>query len=124
MSYCALSESERHADRLETVLQRWGEWLRNGACSLGYPAINVLHRNWSPPASGMRPGMRASAGADDGVLVLHGAIAQLGQRLRNTLVVVYVQRVPVEQRGIRLGCAESTVRARIREAKDLLRCMA
>lgn len=121
MSHWALSETERAADRIETALQHWGEWLRNGASGIGYPATNVLHRSWSPPSSGIRPGMKASVGADAAVLFLHGAIGKLEQRLRNTLVVVYVQRVPVEHRAHRLGCAESTVRARVREAKELLR---
>lgn len=107
-------------ERIEVALRAWGAAMRAGRSGCGYPSVNVLHRSWSPPAQGMRPGMKVTPSMAADVARLGARIAELCLRLRNTLVVVYVHGLPAVEQAARLGCAESTVRARVREAKLLL----
>lgn len=108
-------------DGIERLLQSWGEWLSMGTNGGdGYPRTSPLHHSWMPPSPGMSPAMKASRG-DRTLRVLHSAIGIMSMRLANTLVVVYVQRVPPSEQALRLQCGESTVRARVREAKLKLR---
>lgn len=118
-----LDEIDRREQHIESALQRWGDWMRTGRDGAGYPGVNVLHPNWSPPSQGQRPPMKVAPSASTEVRGLHGAIGALSTRLRNTLVVVYVQRLSAAEQAKRLGCAESTVRARVRQAKAALACV-
>ena len=105
---------------VENVLRDWGAWLRGGSDGAGWPSVNVLHRSWMPPAPGMRPGMKVGRRAEASVAELHERVREMPMRLRNTLVVVYVQVLSPAEQADRLQCSESTVRARVQEAKRLL----
>lgn len=98
---------------IEARLQRWAQYVTVGDGS-GYAAINTLHEDWSPPTPGMTPTMKALTTSD--VRQTHRLIAQLSMRLRNTLVVHYCLRLPVDQQAERLGCGRSTVHERVSEA--------
>lgn len=109
-------------DVLHGRLQAWATWLTAGGRGEGYPTKSVLHSSWLPPAPGMTPTMRTSVG-DGGrrERALHQVISQaLSVRLQNTLVVVYVMRASAAEQATLLDCQESTVRARVREAKALI----
>jgi DNA-directed RNA polymerase specialized sigma24 family protein len=95
---------------IEARLQRWAVMLTVGDGS-GYPVTSVLHENWQPPAPGQTPTLKVGASSD--ARQTHRAIATLSQRLANTLVVHYVMRLSLAEQAERLGCAPSTVTARI-----------
>lgn len=105
---------------VEKVLRDWGAWLRGGSEGAGWPSVNVLHRSWMPPAPGMRPGMKVGRRAEASVAAVHERVREMPLRLRNTLVVVYVQVLSPSEQAERLQCSESTVRSRVQEAKRLL----
>ena len=109
-------------EQIEARLLRWAAGVTVGDGS-GYSSVNPLHPNWSPPTPGMRPTMKVAGASDVGET--HRAIAQLSQRLRNTVVVHYCLRLPLAEQAERLGCAESTVVQRLQAAHgDLLRILA
>jgi DNA-directed RNA polymerase specialized sigma24 family protein len=107
-------------DAMERRLREWGSWLANGTRTGGFPTKNVLHESWMPPAPGSRPTL-AVGGRDDGSeRELHGLIGQLSIRAANTLIVVYVLKLRAAEQAIRLECRESTIRARVLQAKRRL----
>ena len=95
---------------IEARLQRWAQWVTVGDGS-GFPTMSVLHREWTPPSPGTTPTLKVSASSD--VRQTHRALEQLSLTLKNTVVVHYIHRVPLAEQARRLGCAESTVTARI-----------
>jgi DNA-directed RNA polymerase specialized sigma24 family protein len=103
---------------IEARLQRWAQYVTVGDGS-GYATISTLHEDWTPPSPGMTPALKASTASD--VRQTHRAIAQLSMRLRNTLVVHYCMRLPVEEQAQRLDCSRSTVHARVFDAHGKLR---
>ena len=107
-------------DAIEARLQRWAQWVTVGDGS-GYPVTNTLHPNWSPPGKGQRPTLKVTAGSD--ARQTHRAIAQLSQRLANTLVVHYCLRLPLDVQAQRLDCSADTVLVRVRDAHRLLRAI-
>jgi len=109
-------------DVLEARLQEWARWLAGGV-SVGYPVTNVLHESWMPPAPGQLPTLHTGGRSTRRERAMHEAIRALSMRLQNTLVVAYVYRLTASEQAMRLGCAESTVRARVGEAKRLLSLM-
>lgn len=112
-------------DVMEQRLLAWAAWLKGGSVSAGYPATNVLHESWMPPAAGQLPSMQTVFGGNDAPQRLtHAGIEALSVRLQNTLVVVYLDRAAVPEQVQRLACQASTVRARVVEAKRLLAKMA
>lgn len=113
--------TDQQHEALEAALRDWGAWLRGGSSGAGFPTVNVLHRSWMPPAPGSRPSMRVSARVAPSVMAMHARVRELPVRLSNTLVVVYVHVLSPAEQAERLQCAESTVRARVLEAKALLR---
>lgn len=105
-------------DVMETRLQAWAAWMTGGKCDAGYPCTNVLHPSWMPPAPGQTPTLKSvPQGAGRMERELHQAIQTLSIRLQNTLVVVYLMRAGTAERVTLLDCQESTVRARVAEAK-------
>jgi hypothetical protein len=117
-----MREATMDVDVLHGRLQAWATWLTGGGSGDGYPTKSVLHSSWLPPTPGMTPTMATSTG--DGnrrERALHHVISTaLSVRLQNTLVVVYVMRCTEAERVALLECQESTVRARVREAKMLI----
>ena len=111
---------EPTTDKIERRLQHWAAWLGCGKTGEGFPVTNVLHPSWMPPAPGSRPTWRVSSVSDRIERETHRAVEMLPIRLRNTVVVVYVQKLSVTERMARLDCQASTVRARIAVAKDRL----
>ena len=99
---------------MERRLRDWAHWLSTGDDGTGYPALNCLHPDWSIPGPGTTPTLKVAAPSS--VKETHRAIAQLSQRLANTLVVHYCQRLPLAEQARRLECAESTVIARVDSA--------
>ena len=93
-------------------LQRWALAVTTGLDGSGFPAMNVLHHDWSPPSPGQTPTMKVMRGHDD-VPGTHRALAGLSMRARNTVVVHYCLRLSVAAQAERLGCAEQTVHARV-----------
>lgn len=116
-------EQDAAADPIEQRLQEWAAWLGAGKRGDGFPALNVLHHSWMPPPPGMTPTLRAAKRGDAREREVHQAVGRLSIRLSNTLVVVYLQRVAPDEQARRLDCAESTVRARVIEAKRRVRDM-
>jgi len=108
-------------DVITARLQAWAAWLTGGGNAAGYPTKNVLHESWLPPTPGQTPTMTTSTGAADRQeRALHHQIKGFSLRLQNTLVVVYVMRArPAEQARL-LECQQSTVRARLAEARRLI----
>ena len=102
---------------IEARLQRWAQWLNVGDGS-GFPVMSVLHPEWQPPSPGLTPTMKSVAGGDE--RATHRAVSRMSERLKATLVVHYVQRLPVAEQALRLGCAEPTVHERIGRAHRLL----
>ena len=82
--------------------------------------MSVLHESWMPPAPGRLPTMAAGGRSTARDRALDAAIRALSIRLQNTLVVCYLMKLPSAERAMRLQCGESTVRARVLEAKRLL----
>lgn len=103
---------------IEARLQRWAESLLVGD-GTGYPSISAVHPDWSPPSPGQRPAMKVHGGSD--VHATHQAVAQLPLRLRNTVVMYYVLKLPLADQAERLQCAPDTVLDRIDRAHRLLR---
>lgn len=114
--------TEPTADIIERRLQEWAHWI-GGGTSVGYPVTNVLHQSWLPPSPGQLPTMQTGGRSSSRERALHAAILVLSVRLQNTLAVVYVYRLTAAEQAMRLGCAVSTVRARVQEAKRLLSLM-
>lgn len=113
--------TEPTTDTIERRLQQWAAWL---CCSQkssgGFPCTNVLHPSWMPPTPGSRPTLKAGGQSDRQEIAMHNAVSQLSIRLRNTLVVVYVQKLSVADRELNLSCQASTIRARVAAAKAAL----
>ena len=117
-----MRDAAMDVDVLHDRLQAWATWLTAGGSGDGYPTKSVLHSSWLPPTPGMTPTMATSTG-DGGRCerALHTLIGTvLSVRLQNTLVAVYVMRCTEAERVALLRCQESTVRARVREAKLLI----
>lgn len=108
-------------DAVERRLLAWGAWVAGGH-QVGYPMTSVLHENWMPPAPGQLPTMQAARSTAQ-ERQMHGLVEKLSLKLRNTLVVVYVLRLPLGQREQRLQCEAGTVRVRITQAKAQLHAM-
>lgn len=107
-------------DVMERRLQEWAAWLVGGNSASGYPVTNVLHQSWMPPAPGQTPTMKTGGRSYRREMQLHAAVRGLSVRLQNTLVVVYIKRLAVEDQAVMLECQPSTVRARVVEAKRAL----
>lgn len=107
-------------DRIEALLIEWAQWVKVGDGS-GFSTMSVLHPDWSPPSPGITPTMKTAKHSR--AQATHRAIAQLSQRIGNTLVVHYVQRpaLSIAQQAERLDCADSTVLARVTFAHRELR---
>ena len=105
--------------RIEARLQRWAQWVMVGDGN-GYPAVNVLSEDWSPPSGGITPTMKVSSATD--VRATHRALVRLSQRMRNTVVVHYCMRLSVAEQAARLECSEAAVHDRIeRVHRELMR---
>jgi DNA-directed RNA polymerase specialized sigma24 family protein len=111
---------DRSEDRIEQALREWASWLTQGGNGDGFARVNVLHPSWSPPTAGQRPGMKVGR-SDRRERAVHAAVLGLSYRLQATLQIYYCRRLPLEAQAEQLGCAVSTVSARVREAKLLLR---
>ena len=109
-------------DVIQNRLQAWAAWLTGGSSGAGYPTKSVLHESWLPPTPGQTPSMRTDGGGSTRQeRELHAIIAStLSVRLQNTLVVVYVMRAKPDEQVMRLDCQQSTVRARVSEAKTII----
>jgi DNA-directed RNA polymerase specialized sigma24 family protein len=97
-------------EAIEARLQRWAQWVTAGDGS-GFPAMSVLHREWTPPSPGTTPTLKVGLSTD--AQQTHRALMQLSLRFKNTVVVHYCHKVPLAEQARRLECAESTVTARI-----------
>ena len=100
---------------VEARLQRWAQAVTVGDGS-GYPAMSVIHPNWMPPTKGTTPVMKTTGKGGD-VLQTAWAIDQLSLRLKNSVVVYYCMKLPIADQAALLDCAESTVHARVKEAR-------
>lgn len=106
-------------DRVHRMLLEWAQWLGAGRASAGFPRTNVLHESWSPAQPGRMPEMLASRG-DAHERRVHELVGKLSQRLSDTVVLHYCNRLPVAQQALMLGCQPSTVHARVSEAHRLI----
>jgi hypothetical protein len=112
--------TDRAMDQADALLMAWGAALKGEAGGSGYPTKSVLHPSWSPPAIGVQGGMQVAAGQALPLGKVHRGVLALPLKLQDTLVVVYVMRESVQARAVLLGCQDSTVRARVLEAKRRL----
>lgn len=97
-------------EAIEQRLREWAQWVTAGDGS-GYPSKCTLHPEWSPPAAGTTPTLKAAAPSR--ARQTHRAIARLSVRLSNTVVVVYCMNLSEADRAERLSCQPATVRARL-----------
>lgn len=108
-------------DVINSRLQAWAAWLTSSGSGAGFPTKSVLHESWLPPTPGQTPTMTTSTGgAGRQERALHMLIKGFSMRLQNTLVVVYVMRAKPSEQARLLECQESTVRARLAEARQLI----
>lgn len=107
-------------DVMETRLREWGAWLTRGGSGDGYATKSVLHPSWMPPSPGQLPTMKVSHDNSRRERALHAHIVVLSERMQSTLIAVYVKRLTQADLTDTLQCQESTVRARVGEAKRLL----
>ena len=98
---------------IEARLLRWAEWRKVGDGS-GYPVKSVLHEDWSPPSSGMVPGMKVVPASD--AKQTGRAVARLSERLQATVVVHYIRRLSGAAAAGELKCKPDTIQARIEQA--------
>jgi len=103
---------------IDERLQRWASWAAGGD-SAGFPRVNVLHPSWMPPSPGMTPTLRSTRGSGQ-ALATQAAVAALSLKLRNTVVLHYCKRLSLAQHAAELGCAPSTVTARLAQARRQL----
>lgn len=102
-------------------LQEWAHWRTLGGSGDGYPTKSVLHPSWMPPTPGTTPTPKVSTGGNARrQRDVDCAVGLLSRRMSDTVVVHYCMRLPVPEQALRLGCAESTVHARIRTAQRLV----
>lgn len=105
-------------DKVHERLLQWAWWRKSSNLGDGYPKVNVLHRSWMPGRGSTVGGQSGAARSDD---ALHrrtqAAVDALSRRLSETVRVHYLIGGPMLEQALRLGCAESTVRARVREAR-------
>jgi DNA-directed RNA polymerase specialized sigma24 family protein len=111
---------QHDADRMEIRLREWAHWLTLGGSGDGFAAVNVLHPSWSPPTPGTLPTLKVGR-SDRRHRDTHAAVQVLSRRLQATLQVHYCRRLSIAEQARQLECGESTVHARVREAKQLLR---
>jgi DNA-directed RNA polymerase specialized sigma24 family protein len=97
---------------VDDALRRWAAAVAGEGDGSGYPTKSVLHPTWSPPTSGQTPTMKTVRRGGD-VELVHAAIGQLSLRERNTVVVHYCKRMPLDEQGTELGCQPKTVLERI-----------
>lgn len=112
-------------DQVHARLMQWAVWRKSSRQGDGYPRVNVLHHTWMPRrGGGSAPVSGAVAGNSarfDGLHKRTGeAVAALGARLAATVMQYYCVGGPMAEQALRLGCAPSTVHARVREARGLL----
>lgn len=107
-------------ERVERALMAWGAWRASGRAVGGYPAVNVLHPSWSPPADGVVRRAPVVSACEAMERRVDGAIAGLSVKLRDALWLVYVKRWPVAQQARALRCKPDTVGVRVRQAKRAL----
>ncbi|MCU0920179.1 MAG: hypothetical protein MUF08_03185 [Burkholderiaceae bacterium] len=116
-------EGDAIADTMERRLLAWGAWRVAGNSGEGYPTRSVLHPSWSPPAQGLRPGMRIAARCDAEERQLDGIIGSLSVRKRDALFLVYCKRMTLHAAAEVLHCSgPDAVRLRIMQAKRELHC--
>ena len=114
-------ESMPTTDAMERRLQAWAAWLTGGRGAAGYPAKNVLHPSWLPPAAGQLPSMiTVHAQPTVRERQVHAVVECMSVRLQNTLVAVYLMRASPAEQAVLLECQPSTVRARLADAKAKL----
>jgi DNA-directed RNA polymerase specialized sigma24 family protein len=102
---------------MEQVLQGWGAWVDSGGRTGNYPRTSPLHPTWMPPsASAERETPRAGRNFSD----VHAQIAELPPKLRDSLLLHYVLKLPPKTHGERVGCTPSAVSARILRAHRAL----
>lgn len=104
---------------VEQRLLRWAEVVTSGRDGSGFPAVNCLSQDWSPPSPGTTPTLKTAVGLGD-VRATHAAISLLSMRARNTLVVHYCLRLPVEEQLERLECSRRALFDRIEKAHRAL----
>lgn len=102
---------------LELRLMQWGAAVSVGDGS-GYPCINVIHPNWTPPSRGLTPALKVRPGGD--VRRMHRAIGTLPIKQRNAIVLAYAMRLSVAEQCQRLECSERVRQDRLRAAKITL----
>ena len=110
---------QHDVDRMETRLREWAHWLTLGGTGDGFAAVNVLHPSWSPPTPGTLPTMKVGR-SERRQLDVHAAVLVLSRRLQATLHVHYCRRLSIAEQALQLECSQSTVHARVRDAKRLL----
>lgn len=120
MAWCVSSAADERGtamrdEEIDARLQRWAQAVTVGDGS-GYPSMSVIHPNWMPPTKGTTPVMKTTSKGGD-VLQTVWAIDQLSLRLKNSVVVYYCMKLPIADQAALLDCAESTVHARVKEAR-------
>lgn len=111
---------ETVADRMEAQLLAWGAFRAGGGCGDGYPSMSVIHPNWTIPAKGMQAKLPMPGRSSVAERALDARIAELSVKMRDALFVRYVKRLALAEQARMLGCEESTVGARVQQAKRIL----
>ena len=100
----------------------WAWWRKAGPQADGHPSTNILHPSWMPPAKGRTPSMRTAPRGDDRQQrEVERAVAMLSRRLHDAIVEHYLHGGQVQAQAQRLGCAVSTLHARLQMARASVR---
>ena len=97
---------------VERRLRNWADFCMYGNSGEGFPSVNVLSRDWMPPAPGSTPTMRVSYAHEDAKR-MHCYVAKLSDKLAHVAFVHYCMRLTVDQQMAELQCSKATLFARI-----------
>lgn len=101
---------------IDDALRRWAAWADGDGSGVGYPAMSVLHPDWSPPSPGQTPTMRTAPHGSD-VHATNQALRALSIRSQATVELHYRRRdnrrLTLSEQGLLLGCQPDTVTKRV-----------
>lgn len=109
---------------IDGELNEWGRWIERHADFEGFPPANILE-TWIGGSGGGVPGHRILClDMPVGIYATHGRVLRLSEEQRAAVEAWYIVRVKadgtlwsLDEKCLRLGIAERTLRDRVRQAK-------
>lgn len=120
-----MRDEQTVVERMDARLMAWGAWRRavekgGGTSGAGFPVKNMLHQSWQPPTGDGGGGVMLGVGSDMAERRMDCCISMLSLKLRNAVVLAYLERATAAEHAERAGCSEATARARVKTARDQL----